>query len=54
METKYFVFNHKIIFYDKNNLIKYIKLLEYIRHNITENISHIFETYFIDVICNII
>jgi hypothetical protein len=54
-EVNYFLDNYKNVSYDKNNLIKYIELLQFFRYTITENvIRYIFETYFFDVINNII
>jgi phosphoglycerate-specific signal transduction histidine kinase len=35
-EVNYFLNNYKNISYDKNNLIKYIKLLRFFKYNITK------------------
>jgi hypothetical protein len=54
-EVNYFLSHYKSISYDKTNIIKYIKLLNYFKYTITENIiKYIFKKYFFDVIDNII
>jgi hypothetical protein len=54
-KVNYFLNNYKNIRYDKNNLKNYIELLKYFKYNITENIiRYIFETYFYEIIDNII